>query len=307
MLMGSNRRRMGFTLIELLVVIAIIAILISLLLPAVQQAREAARRTQCRNNLKQIGLALHNYESSFGTFPMARVPNLNTTAPSSGTVFTTGDWQERHVSGMTMILPYIDQQNLYNSYNFTARWNDAANRTVIATPVSTYLCPSTAGGLRVDMSTDAAASGATSTLPAGAAADYNFITRISDKWYRGGLGYSAATTPTGAALKGVIPRGKPGDATESRARIVDVLDGTSNTVMVCESAGGPEGFYQGNRKIPVSYLGNPSYPAVSATKFVNNGGIMLLSGTAWADPDRAMGPNSTRSDGLAKATNTAGS
>jgi prepilin-type N-terminal cleavage/methylation domain-containing protein len=302
-----SRRRNGFTLIELLVVIAIIGVLVSLLLPAVQQAREAARRAQCRNNLKQIVLALHNYESTYRTFPMARVPNLNTTSPGSPTtIFTDGDWQERFTSGMTMILPYVDQQPLYNQYNFNARWNDPLNRAVVATPLSVYVCPSTATGDRSDQSTDGAAAGIPSPVR-GTAADYNFITRISDKWYRGGLGYTAAQTPKGAALKGALPRGKPSDSTEASARLSDITDGTSNTVMICESAGGPTAYYRGLKQIPAAYLGNAAYPSVTADRFVNLGGsLVLLTGTSWADPDRAMGPNSTRYDGLAKATNTPG-
>jgi prepilin-type N-terminal cleavage/methylation domain-containing protein len=97
-------RRKAFTLIELLVVIAIIAILIALLLPAVQQAREAARRTQCRNNLKQIGLALHNYHDTFNTLPIG----------VNGSMFPAG-WG---VSFWTLILPYVDQAPLYNQFNF---------------------------------------------------------------------------------------------------------------------------------------------------------------------------------------------
>ncbi|NOX55774.1 MAG: DUF1559 domain-containing protein, partial [Planctomycetes bacterium] len=104
------RFRRGFTLIELLVVIAIIAILIALLLPAVQQAREAARRTQCRNNLKQIGLALHNYHDVYGVFPPAlinsgRQGDRNTNGP----VLNATAW--------IMLLPYVDQAPLYEQYN----------------------------------------------------------------------------------------------------------------------------------------------------------------------------------------------
>lgn len=104
--MKSLRR--GFTLIELLVVIAIIAILIALLLPAVQQAREAARRTQCRNNLKQLGLALHNYHDNFIMFPPGQAQIAARIAPAP--------WEGRGV--WVAILPFIDQGPLYNSYNF---------------------------------------------------------------------------------------------------------------------------------------------------------------------------------------------
>jgi prepilin-type N-terminal cleavage/methylation domain-containing protein len=112
---GERRRKRGFTLIELLVVIAIIAVLIALLLPAVQQAREAARRTQCKNHLKQFGLALHNYHDTFLMFPRSQL----------GGVTGSADW--RGHSAHVMILPYIDQAPLYNSYNMNvwAWWDNS--------------------------------------------------------------------------------------------------------------------------------------------------------------------------------------
>jgi prepilin-type N-terminal cleavage/methylation domain-containing protein/prepilin-type processing-associated H-X9-DG protein len=123
----SVRLRRAFTLIELLVVIAIIAILIGLLLPAVQKVREAAARMKCQNNLKQIGLALHNYHSGYGKFPPAR------------------DGQGFPVH--TLILPYIEQDNLHRSIDFTVSPNNAINATARANVVPIYLCPSDGGVL----------------------------------------------------------------------------------------------------------------------------------------------------------------
>jgi type II secretory pathway pseudopilin PulG len=114
----------------LLVVIAIIAILIGLLLPAVQQAREAARRAQCKNHLKQIGLALHNYESSFGCFPPGGLEDRNVGSSGLG------------ASGFTLILPYLDQAASYNLYNFLEDYATAYNSGVLNQRIATFLCPS---------------------------------------------------------------------------------------------------------------------------------------------------------------------
>lgn len=126
----------GFTLIELLVVIAIIAILIALLLPAVQQAREAARRTQCKNNLKQLGLALHNYHDTFSTFPPAHT-RTQSASPATGAL--TG-W--RGFSAHAMMLPYIEQANLYSQLNFNTYFDEASNTTARRTQLPAFLCPS---------------------------------------------------------------------------------------------------------------------------------------------------------------------
>ena len=146
----SRCRKFGFTLIELLVVIAVIAILIALLLPAVQQAREAARRTQCKNNLKQIGLALHNYHDVYSAFPIS-----TTGSRPAGTACGNGFY-----SWLTALLPYVDQANLYNSIDMNvgmmdtcdqATSGDYVNLTISASHpnaaaaakvIDLYLCPS---------------------------------------------------------------------------------------------------------------------------------------------------------------------
>jgi prepilin-type N-terminal cleavage/methylation domain-containing protein/prepilin-type processing-associated H-X9-DG protein len=139
-------RRRGFTLIELLVVIAIIAVLIALLLPAVQSAREAARRAQCTNNLKQIGLAMHNYNTAQDALP-----------PAGSSHFMPGNtWPKNCFSMKVRILPYMEQQNTFNAANFSLdpEWSNGksepndggcwqtANFTLKATRISSYLCPS---------------------------------------------------------------------------------------------------------------------------------------------------------------------
>ncbi|MDR3618458.1 MAG: DUF1559 domain-containing protein [Paludisphaera borealis] len=137
----SVRRRSGFTLIELLVVIAIIAVLISLLLPAVQSAREAARRAQCTNNLKQIGLAVHNFESTNSKFPdgYAQVPLI----PNGG-----GGSGSSRANVLAQILPFLEQANLYSAFNFEVDVNGCCNPnandnlTARTQLVSAFVCPS---------------------------------------------------------------------------------------------------------------------------------------------------------------------
>lgn len=120
----TSRHRRAFTLIELLVVIAIIAVLIALLLPAVQQAREAARRTQCKNNLKQLGLGLHNYHGSFNCFPFGQLNSA------------------KGYSAISQMLPYFDQAPLYNLINFSLAYNDPANNAALVAVLPALRCPS---------------------------------------------------------------------------------------------------------------------------------------------------------------------
>ena len=128
------RRQRGFTLIELLVVIAIIAILIALLLPAVQQAREAARRTQCKNHLKQWGLGLHNYHDVFKTFPQG--------AMAQGPLGTAPNRVHNNLSFHVMLLPYIDQAPLYNQFNFNLYYAEPPNVGLNAEHFEIMFCPS---------------------------------------------------------------------------------------------------------------------------------------------------------------------
>ena len=151
-----SRRERGFTLIELLVVIAIIGVLIALLLPAVQNAREAARRSQCINNLKQIGLALHNYEGANGAFPPPKIYSGSCTRSNGGTGWVL------NTTGFVLLLGYIEQQPMWNAYNFSqastaSAWQTAVvggpantnlagsptvNTTVVSTILTSFACPS---------------------------------------------------------------------------------------------------------------------------------------------------------------------
>lgn len=197
-------RHRGFTLIELLVVIAIIAILIALLLPAVQQAREAARRTQCKNNLKQLGLALHNYESTHGAFPMGRV--------NFPKVF----------SAHAQLLPYLDGANLYNLIDFNTAPNFGTpstpmtqNEMAARTRIPGYLCPSDFG--RVPGS-DFGPLNYPATMGSG-------LNRLAS----GGVDSSSIKTGDGVMYSG------------SATRFADVIDGLSNTAAFSESILGPGG------------------------------------------------------------------
>lgn len=214
-MLRAKPQRCGFTLIELLVVIAIIAILIALLLPAVQQAREAARRTQCRNNLKQFGLAMHNYENSQRCFQRANY--------SSVTTSTTG-WQG--FAGHVMLLPYMDQAPLYNRIDFTQAFWGGSNATAKATVISAFLCPSDFGWKSGTYGNDGTTGG-------------------------GGNNYSVSGGPSLLMLgvTGGPVGGTPGTPIGvgdqigvcnlfRNIRIADITDGTSNTIAVSETITG---------------------------------------------------------------------
>jgi prepilin-type N-terminal cleavage/methylation domain-containing protein/prepilin-type processing-associated H-X9-DG protein len=219
----------GFTLIELLVVIAIIAVLIALLLPAVQAAREAARRIQCTNNLKQLGLALHNYEGSIGSFPSGeistlvnpnwRIPagNCNAAPPELGP-----GW-----SLFALAFPYLEQQVLANASNFNLSIADPANLTVRGTQVTVYSCPS-------DLPPAAISMFDCGNPPSAGNTPVALLSDLAPSSYVGVLGGGNRNNPDPLCgcyewqpFNGMFHR-------NSRVRIAEITDGTSNTVGVGE-------------------------------------------------------------------------
>ncbi|EAQ81013.1 DUF1559 domain-containing protein [Blastopirellula marina] len=147
--MKYSKKREGFTLVELLVVIAIIGVLIALLLPAVQQAREAARRMSCSNNLKNIGLGLHNYHDTFGSFPSGFISNRGTPA-SSGTCWSSGGENTQFAPWTALMLPFIEQSALHDSMNFKEKFTmnpidglgSATNQAAWLKVLKIFQCPS---------------------------------------------------------------------------------------------------------------------------------------------------------------------
>ena len=220
-MLRSRRGLRGFTLIELLVVIAIIAVLIALLLPAVQQARESARRTQCKNNLKQLGLAMHNYHDTHQIFPYNSLDSSNWTGVEHG-------------SQMTMILPYIDQAAFYNSLNFTLL--DTESLVIKGKPaygyvIAGFLCPSYAGdnGASGRAKTNYAPSMGAQEMPSP-----NACQRYSPYGGYGGGGFfnngsvGHGNTMDISQISGVFGRMTPS------AKMAKISDGTSNTILMGE-------------------------------------------------------------------------
>jgi len=209
--------RRGFTLIELLVVIAIIAVLIALLLPAVQSAREAARRAQCVNNMKQIGLGMHNYHSTHGTFPLGGTKAWLAYGSTGGYTTSWGTW-----SAQALMLGYLEQQPLYNAANFNwasimgIGWN--INTTVSNSIINTFICPS--DGM------------APSPVPAGS------------QW-SGRLNNYLASVGTTLAYQGALNTTGVFTQAGSAYGVQNVTDGTSNTIAYGEAVVGPDtGGYQ---------------------------------------------------------------
>ena len=196
--------------------IAIIAVLVALLLPAVQMAREAARRSQCKNNLKQLGLAFANYESALGMYPS------RTTATANG---------KRHAI-MPRLFAYMDRSDLDEKYDFNSHWYDPTNLAVIQNSVSGFLCPSTPNAQRMDMT-----SSGYGNSPARACYDYGELNVINNVLFPLGL-----LDPESIAS----PKGALRDDFEN-CRLRDFTDGTSNTLLLAECGGRPDRYNNGNR------------------------------------------------------------
>ncbi len=234
---SSKVRKKAFTLIELLVVIAIIAILIALLLPAVQQAREAARRTQCRGNMKQLGLALHNYHESHKLFPPSRL-NDGHIGWSYGVTSPKRPLQFQNATGWTMLLANLDQAPLYKKYdpNAAASWSttygyysaadiagspDPVNAAVVLTRLPIFECPTDpnpffypgVGDINYSIS---------ATQTGGARTNYDFVVHENEYYYQGWAGQYAGT-------------GRKMFEANSSTNTTHCKDGTAYTIFVSET------------------------------------------------------------------------
>lgn len=202
----TSSTRSGFTLVELLVVIAVIGILIGLLLPGIQMVREAARRTQCANNEKQIGLALQNYHTALGEFPIGTVE----WRPYPGT-----DLSKRQLAWSAFLLPFLEQDNLYQQLDLSQAFDASINSEAAATVLSVYLCPSSIRSSPV--------------VEGRGACDYGgiFGERVSGR----------NSPPKGTML------------IDKAVSIHEITDGTSHTLIVAEDSRWPEGQWINGRNI----------------------------------------------------------
>jgi prepilin-type N-terminal cleavage/methylation domain-containing protein len=286
---SSSKCRPGFTLIELLVVIAIIAVLIGLLVPAVQKVREAANRMSCSNNLKQIGLALHNYHDSRKTLPPWGFDfNYN---PRPGNPF--GPQTQGH-SALGQILPYIEQDNVIklahpeysviDPINLPPPWGTTISGS---TTISVYLCPSAPTRV-VDYQPYF-----TSVIPGHpnpgpmvlGATDYAVVAGLHPNFTRSCAPNSPADSATGGVgvmgVKGVM--NSSGSMIQGKVKLTDIIDGTSNTIMVAEDAGRHQ-LYAKGQALP---NGTP-------------GGSGWTLNAAWADYNTVIEVHGYSGDGLTR-------
>ena len=275
MIASIKRKQSGFTLVELLVVIAIIGILIGMLLPAVQQVREAARRSTCLNNMRQLGLALHNYESAHSAFPPSRLAPDDNSIPAD-----LGDGQSAFQSWTTLILPNIEQTNLGDQFDYQKAWFDNTgtpntNFGSVGFQLPIFQCPSSPTSERTDPL----------HVVGAAAGDYGSINEVKKKVYTQVLD---VPYPGSDAASGLLSKFE-------KNPIASCYDGTSNTFFVAECAGQPEVHTSRGQ------MGADMFARYDDDKVVlHNGQYVPVDGTGWADPDCGFSINGATADGLEK-------
>jgi prepilin-type N-terminal cleavage/methylation domain-containing protein/prepilin-type processing-associated H-X9-DG protein len=235
------KHRTAFTLVELLVVIAIIGILVALLLPAVQMAREAGRRTACNNNLKQIGLALQNYHSTYNNFPVARNP-----------------YPLVH-SALSRLLPFCEQSNLQNLVNYSVPLSDPANAAASTVAVSFFVCPSDGAGGRVmglpDAGSNYVANNGSGTVAYGLIASGDGVFTQTNNGFRN---LTDGSSNTAAFSESILGNGTASSPQNPRLDVLELAGGSDTTPAACAGGGGTWSGKRGGKWLDGHY-GNTLY------------------------------------------------
>jgi len=271
----QQSRRPAFTIIELLVVIAIVAILIALILPAVQGAREAARRMQCSNNLKQLGLALHSYESTHRVFPPSELNSYGDAGCDPGEVAVEDNPSActDYESWTVLCLPFMEQTALTAEYDYESPWCSLKNRKAISTPLAIFNCPSTPASDRVDRF----------HVVGAAATDYGSVNRVDKAVFSDVFG---VPIPSQSSRQGALAEYKANRAAE-------ITDGMSNTLMLAECAARPGAYVFGRA------MTDDQFQAYTDDEIVRHGSSLVAhDGIGWADPDAGFHVKGVRGDGV---------